>query len=146
MPRIAFATFAVEVPTGWAEMTHIVDAENPPNTLAHRNGLGALQFSTALYKSGPIPNPSLADLQEMIAEFSRKLELGEPRDVVADPGPPAMVSVSFAWGDDFVRVWHVSDGRNFARVTYTCAAEHAGPELAACEEIVRSIAFRVGSS
>lgn len=144
MPRIAFATFSVEVPDGWADITHIVEAENPPYTLAHRSGLGALQFSTALYKSGPIPNPPLADLQEMIAEFSRKLELGEPTDGVADPGPPAMVSASFAWGDDFLRVWQVSDGRNFARVTYTCAAEHAESELAACEEIVRSIAFRAG--
>jgi hypothetical protein len=146
MPRVAFATFAVEVPDGWADITQVVEAKNPPYTLAHRNGLGALQFSTALYKSGPIPNPSLADLQEMIAEFSHTHVLGEPTDVVADPGPPAMVAASFAWGDDFLRVWQVSDGRNFARVTYTCAAEHAGPELAACEEIVRSIAFREGSS
>jgi hypothetical protein len=35
----------------------------------------------------------------------------------------------------------VSDGRNFAFVTYTCAADHAGPELSACERIVRSIVF-----
>ena len=33
------------------------------------------------------------------------------------------------------------DGRNFAFVTYTCAADDFGMELPACEAMVRSIRF-----
>ena len=42
----------------------------------------------------------------------------------------AVVDASFTWGEDFLRVWQVSDDCNFAFITYTCAAEHVGPELA----------------
>ena len=144
MPRVAFDTFAVQVPRGWADITDTVEAVNPPHTVAHRDGVGALQFSVALYDSGPVPDPTPAVLRGMVEEFGRKRGLSEPSAVVAEPGPPVLAAGSFAWGADFLRVWQVSDGRNFAFVTYTCAAERAGPELAACERIVRSIAFRPG--
>jgi hypothetical protein len=141
MPRVAFDTFAVQVPRGWVDVTESVEGDDPPYTVAHRQGVGALQFSVALYESGPIPNPTPAVLLGMVREFGRIRGLGEPSAVVTEPGPPRLAAGSFAWGDDFVRVWQVSDGRNFAFVTYTCAAEDAGPELEACERIVRSIVF-----
>lgn len=144
MPRIAFDTFAVQVPRGWGDITAEVEADDPPYTLAHRDGVGALQFSIALYESGPDPDPSPAVLLDMVREFGRKRRLGRPSAVVAEPGPPVLAAGSFAWSADFLRVWQVSDGRNFAFVTYTCAAEQAGPELAACERIVRSIVFGGG--
>jgi hypothetical protein len=40
-----------------------------PLTLAKPDGVGALQFSCALYKSGPEPNASLEDLKSMVLEF-----------------------------------------------------------------------------
>ena len=144
MPRVGFDTFAVQVPRGWADITDPVEAANPPSTLAHREGVGALQFSVALYKSGPVPDPTPAVLCGMVEEFGRKRGLGEPAATVAEIGPPVLAAGSFAWGEDFLRVWQVSDGRNFAFVTYTCAAGHAGPEVAACERIVRSIEFGAG--
>ena len=98
----------------------------------------------ALYESGPVPDPTPAVLRGMVEEFGRKRGLGEPSRVVAEPGPPRLAAGSFSWGEDFLRVWQVSDGRNFAFVTYTCAADLAGSELAACERIVRSIAFGRG--
>jgi hypothetical protein len=70
--------------------------------------------------------------------------LGVPSGVVAEPGPPRLAAGSFAWGGDFLRVWQVSDGRNFAFVTYACAADLQGSELAACERVVRSIVFGRG--
>jgi hypothetical protein len=141
MPRVAFDTFAVEAPRGWADITDTVEADNPPYTLAHRNGVGALQFSVALYESGPVPDPTPAVLRGMVEEFGHKRGLGEPSAIVAEPGPPRLAAGSFAWGEDFLRVWQVSDGRNFAFVTYTCAAEDMGAELEVCERIVRSIVF-----
>jgi hypothetical protein len=144
MPRVTFGAFAVQVPSGWADITEEVEAEDPPYTLARRDGVGALQFSIALYRSGAIPDPTPADLLGMVEEFGRKSGLGEPSAVLVEPGPPRLSAGSFAWGEDFLRVWQVSDGRNFAFVTYTCAAEDAGPELSACERIVRSIVFTGG--
>ena len=141
MPRLTFDSFEIQVPREWADITNDVEAENPPCTVAHSDGVGALQFSVALYEAGPIPDPTPADLLDMVKEFGRERRLGKPADVVAEPGPPRRAAGSFAWDEDFLRVWQVSDGRNFAFVTYTCAAENAGPELAACERIVRSIVF-----
>jgi hypothetical protein len=142
MPCIAFDTFAVQAPRGWADITADIEADDPPSTIAHQDGVGALQFSIALYKSGPDPDPTPADLLEMVKEFGRGRRLGEPIDVVSEHGPPRLAAGSFAWDDDFLRVWQVSHGGNFAFVTYTCAAENAGPELGTCEQIVRSITFR----
>jgi hypothetical protein len=144
MPQLAFDAFAVEVPRGWADITADVEAEDPPYTLAHRDGVGALQFSVALYKSGLDPDPTLADLLGIIKEFGRKRQLGKPAAVVTESGPPRLAAASFAWGENFLRVWQVADGRNFAFVTYTCAADLAGSELAVCERIVRSIVFGRG--
>jgi len=144
MPRIAFDTFAVQVPRGWADITGEVEAEDPPYSLAHRDGVGALQFSVAVYQSGPAPDPTPADLLGMVKEFGRKRGLGRPAEVVTEPGPPRLAAGSFAWGEDFLRVWQVSDGRSFAFVTYTCTAPVRPTELAACERIVRSIVFGDG--
>jgi hypothetical protein len=132
------------VPNGWGDITHTLESNDSPCTLAHRDGVGALQFSVALYKSGLVPDSTPAALESMLGEFGRARELGEPSALVTESGPPMLAAGSFAWGEDFLRVWQVSDGRNFAVATYTCAAEHAGRELAACERIVRSIIFRGG--
>jgi hypothetical protein len=142
MPRIAFDSFSVQTPVGWEDITDSVEAEAPPSTLAHRDGVGALQFSVALYVSGPVPDPTPAVLREMLEEFGVTHNLGEPTAVVEEIGPPSLAAGSFRDGEDVVRVWQVSHGGNFAFITYTCAADNLGSELAACERIVRSIAFR----
>ena len=142
MPKVAYDSFAVQVPRGWADITDTFEADNAPYTLADADGVGALQFSVALYDTGRIPDPTPDVLLGLVKEFGIKRGLGKPETVTSEPGPPMLAAVSFMWGEDFLRVWQVSDGRNFAFVTYTCAAEDLGPELAACERIVRSIAFR----
>ena len=142
MEQIAFDTFAIEVPHGWADITHAVEAEGTPYTIARADGVGALQFSVAIYKTGSVPNPTPAVLLEMIKDFGRKKGLGSPSTVIAELGSPILAAGSFSWDADFLRVWQLSDGYNFAFVTYTCAAEDVGPELAACEQIVRSLKFR----
>jgi hypothetical protein len=141
MPRIAFNAFAVQAPRGWSDISDQVEVDNPPYSLAHRDGVGALQFSIALYEDGPVPNPSPADLLDMLREFGRDERLGKPTAMVTEKGPPRLAAGSFDLGDDFQRHWYLSDGRNFAFVTYTCTANDVGPELATCEQIVRSIIF-----
>jgi len=72
MPRVVFDNFAVTAPRGWSDITDTIDADSPPRTLAHSDGVGALQFSVALYQSGPIPDPTPGALWEMVEEFGRK--------------------------------------------------------------------------
>lgn len=141
MTRIKFDAFTVRVSPGWADITDSLEIDDPPYTLAHTEGVGALQFSVALYQSGVAPEPTLEALREMVEAFGRKRGLGEPSAVAVEMGPPMLVAGSFAFGEDFLRVWQVSDSRNFAFVTYT-AAEVAGSELDECETIVRSIVFQ----
>src|SRR5262245_50980657 len=112
MARVAFDTFAVEVTCGWRAMPDTEQSGIPPYTLVHRDGVGALQFSVALYRSGRVPDPSPSDLREMVERFGRARGLGEPSAVVTETGPPVLAAGSFAWGGDFLRVWQVSDGRS----------------------------------
>jgi hypothetical protein len=105
MPRVVFDTFAVEVPLGWRDVSDEVEADDPPCTLAHQDGVGALQFSIGLYMSGRIPNPAPLELREMVKDFGRKNSLGMASAVVMESGPPGLAAGSFAWGDDFLRVW-----------------------------------------
>lgn len=142
--RLDFGPFAVQVPPGWEGITDVVQADAPPYTLARCDGVGALQFSIALYKSGRIPNPTAGELQKMVETFGDERGLGEASEFVIETGPPVLAAGTFRWGDDFVRVWQVSDGCSFALVTYTCAARDVGPEVAVCADIVRSIEFRAG--
>jgi hypothetical protein len=144
MLRLDLGPFAVHVPAGWEDITDVVQADAPPYTLARRDGVGALQFSIALYKSGRVPNPTAGELQKMVETFGVERRLGEASEFVTETGPPVLAAGTFKQGGDSVRVWRVSDGRNFALVTYTCAARDVGPELVVCEDIVRSIEFRAG--
>ena len=142
MPRIESLSFAVDVPDGWEDFTDTVNAPEPPFTLAcPETGMGALQFSVALFKGGEIPDPSTLDLMEMVKRFGIERELGEPRDVVAESRDLRLAAGSFFGECLFLRVWQLSHGQNFAFVTYNCEFGQEGKELADCERIVRSMRF-----
>jgi hypothetical protein len=142
MPRIAVDSFSVDAPRGWEDVTASLEADDPPFTLARGDGVGALQFSIALCMKGPVPDPSTDDLLLMVSSFAEARGLGTPREVAVELGPVRLAAGSFTWGDDFLRVWQVSDGRNFAFVTYTCESGQEGRDLGECERIVRSLRFR----
>ena len=141
MPRIPFDTFSVKSPRGWADVTAHVEADDPPFTLERSDGVGALQFSVAIYKRGKKPKPTPRVLLEMVKKFARSRHFSAPSDIVTEAGPPTLAAASFVWGNDFVRVWQVFDGGNFAFVTYLCVAGNEELELPACKRIVRSIRF-----
>jgi hypothetical protein len=144
MPRITFDSFSVVAPRGWEDITDSVEANDPPATLARGDGVGALQFSVALYVSGTIPDPTPEDLSDMVDSFGDARGLTAPRDVVVESSPLRLAAGTFAWDENFLRVWQVSDGRNFAFVTYTCESGREIGELRDCERIVRSLQFRGG--
>lgn len=145
MQRIVSDSFAVQVPNGWGDITDSVESESPPFTLARPDGVGALQFSIATFKSGPTPNPTPTVLLDMLVNFGHSRDLGIPNAVNTEIGPPVLAAGNFVACDDSIRVWYVSDGRNFAFITYTASNTDFGPELPDCETIVRSIDFRVAN-
>ena len=141
MPTIRFWGFHVDTPDGWEDVTDTVGVDGAPATIARPDGVGALQFSVGLYTGGTRPDPSVELLLEMLHEFGEARGLGAPGDVVMQVGRLRLVAGLFLPGNDFLRVWYLSDGLSFALVTYVCEAGREAHELADCERIVRSLTF-----
>src|SRR4051794_21255483 len=120
MPRADFSTFSVDLPPGWGDITADVEAEDPPATVARDDGVGALQFSIGLYESGPRPRGDVEELQGLLDRFAESHGLTSPSDTIRENSPRGLVASSFQPGEDFLRVWYLSEGGNFAYVTYTC--------------------------
>ncbi len=133
--------FTIKCSDGWCDITHEIEAADPPWTLAKPDGVGAFQFSVATYKSGRIPNATPEHLLSLLRDFASSRELGEPADLVTEDGQPRLAAGSFRFGDDFLRVWYASDGQSFAKVTYTCVWGEQQAELPDCEQMIRTLRF-----
>jgi hypothetical protein len=133
--------FTIRCSDGWCDITDEIEAADPPWTLAKPDGVGAFQFSLATYKSGRIPNPSPQVLLSLLRDFASSQELGEPAEVVTEDRDLRIAAGSFRHRDDFVRAWYASDGRSFAKVTYTCVWSAQQAELPDCERMIRSLRF-----
>jgi hypothetical protein len=141
MPSFGFPTFVITARNGWEDVTESLETEGAPVTLARSDGVGALQFSIARYRSGVRPDPMPEQLLKMVREFGKAKGLGTPASVETEAGRLRLAAASFVAEGDFVRVWYASDGWSVALVTYVCEAGSEGEELAECEEIVRSLDF-----
>ena len=132
----------VTLPEGWADMTSELSS-GPEFTLGRPTvGSGALQLSIALFESGVPPMPSSSDLLQMAMDFGTSRKFGPALDEVMVDGSPSLAGVSFHVDADFVRVWYVSDGWNFALVTYICEWNQRHLEEKDAEEIVRTLRFQ----
>ncbi len=128
-------------PGSWEDVTGSIQTENCPITLARHDGVGAFQISSALYKSGRTPNASHDDLVAMLGDFAIARRLGQGTDEERFNGQAFGVAKSYHEGTDLIRVWYVSDSRNFLLITYVCDWSMRDRELSDCEQIVRSIRF-----
>ncbi len=138
MRRFQLDGFTAELPPGWCHITE--DSAAPVLTLARKDGVGALQFSVALYAGGERPAGTVGELQSLLDRFADCRALGPMSNALMDHGPPAVAAGTFEGADDLLRVWYVSTGGDFAFVTYTCTCElFRRAELAEAEAIVRSI-------
>ena len=133
--------FAIRHVDGWFDITDDVEADSPPWTLARPDGGGAFQVSAALYRGGAVPSPSPDDLLTMVQEVLSRPGMSRPTDIVTESGELCLAAASCRWGDDFVRVWYLSDGRSIAKVTYTGAWGSQDVELPDCEQMVRTLSF-----
>ncbi|GEP41313.1 hypothetical protein [Brevifollis gellanilyticus] len=134
-------SFTITFCDGWSDITEEVEAVDPPWTLAKPDGVGALQFSIGIYKGGPVPNPTQRDLLSLLHGFATSQQLGDPVDLVEEDGELRLVAGSFRAGEDFLRVWYVTNGRSIAQVTYLCSWGEQHAELADCEQMVRTLGF-----
>lgn len=128
-------------PVDWLDVTGEIECENPPLTLARINGFGVLQFTIADYKSGNIPNITLGDLSNLMADFVQSRELGQGHDLVSQEKRLIILAESFDLGDRFLRVWYCSSGQNIALVTYNCETGSQQTELSDCESIISHLEF-----
>jgi hypothetical protein len=141
---IDFGSFCILTDDQWEDITASLRERNVPFTLAKaERGVGVLQFSPALHKGGPLPQPSLGDLSAMLAEFGERHGMGVPFEGESFYGEVFGAGASFRYGDDAIRVWYLSDGTNIMLVTYTCSWCNRSDELRESERIVRSVRFKV---
>lgn len=134
--------FTALVPDNWRDVTDSLKGEECPFTLAVPDGgVGALQFSPALYRSGPVPSPTTYDLAAMLMEFAEKQRLGQPFESVTFVDGLIGAMAKFHAGDDFIAIWYVSDGENIMLVTYVCDWTSKDVEIDVCQAIVESIRF-----
>jgi len=140
--QLSIGCLSLTVAEGWEEITATVDSPDSPLTIADPNsGVGALQFSPAIYKAGVLPNVTSQDLFEMLSQFAASRGLESPFDQAAYPGDTFAVGESFRIGTDFVRVWYCSDGKNIVLVTYVCDWSQKDSEAEQREMAIRSIRF-----
>jgi hypothetical protein len=141
---VSFAGVDVMLPGDWVDVTDDL-AEGSPYTLAKsESGIGALQFSVARYQSGPAPLFDLEKLRDLLNDFAKHHALGAPTNVHVEPGEPLVIRSDFRRGNEFIRVWYVTNGNDIALVTYV-AQESQSPslqgELREAGAIVRSIRY-----
>lgn len=137
MKRIEGPGFEVQVPPEWERIAQPGDAF----TLANPSGgVGALQLSIAADATDE--KPTVMDLRDVIQGLAETNQLGAPTDISYFDLKDLRCAVStFRQGDDFIRVWSVSDGKSFALATYVCRQGSEQQEVETADLVVRSIVF-----
>jgi hypothetical protein len=144
LKTLEFGSFRMSAADEWEDITASLDDRDAPFTVARsKRGVGAIQFSPAIYRGGPTPSLSPKELGTMLAEFGNRRHLGEPFDNVPFSGSVFGIGSSFRSGNEFVRVWYLSDGQNVMLATYVCDWSKRFDESEDREEIVRSVRFNV---
>jgi len=141
-----FGEFYLSVAVGWEDITATLDDGDAPLTVADPiSGVGALQFSPAIYKDGRVAHVGPQDLRALLDEFASQQGLGDPFDRSTYSDETAVEGASFRSGEDLIRVWYASDGRSVMLATYVCEWSHRGQETPQAERTVQSIRFTVSS-
>lgn len=120
----------------WRDITSTLPG-GAPFTLALEDGFGALQFSSGLYRSGPLPNATAGDLLRMLSDFFFRRNLGQAVDLYIGEGAISIVAGT-SHKNGLIRVWYISDSRSIVLATYTGDVDHP-EELEECERMIRSI-------
>jgi hypothetical protein len=131
----------VDLPPNWREASAELDAEIPTFIRSNSKDSGALQVSTAWYKSGPPPMPGAKDL----IDFAKHLILRQANVCDIEDGAVGECEVgSFGTviariADSRVQVWCASNGYDFVISTHTSIGESDPLEIEEADAIVRGM-------
>lgn len=140
--RLHFNGFSIQPEPGWDDLTDTDARPADPITIANaQDGIGAFQITIAKYVSGPEPKASIETLTGMLDEFAVAHKLGDGFDVVVVSGIIAVAGKCYRVENEFIRVWYVSNGRNFALMTYVCDWDKRNRERSEVEAMVASCEF-----
>ena len=140
--RVGFAGVAISLPDGWYDITD--SSADGPSTLARSEGVGALQFSVAKYKSGVRPAVDQTALHLLLLNFGESRGLGIPTNISEGVGRSPFVVGDFGSASELVRVWYVSNGLDVALVTYVTEQPFdtkVPEEIRSAQGIVESLEF-----
>jgi len=141
--RVRLAGISVILPDGWFDVTHDLP-EGSPYTLGKADGLGALQFSMAKYRSGTRPRITVQELRGLLYEFGQSHGLVDAVTVREGLGQNIFVVGDFSSENEVIRVWYVSNSDDVALVTYVAQEpinSQVESELQDSEGIVASLDF-----
>ncbi|MCW8130791.1 MAG: hypothetical protein KIS92_10610 [Planctomycetota bacterium] len=137
-----FGGVQIDLPQAWKNTT----PKDGPVSFEKENGVGALQFTTAIYEGGKSPQISLSGLEALLVDFCSKNSMVDTFDRLARRGAVQIVGCSARHKGDLVRIWYLSDGDSVVFATYVCEWEHRGLELEACEKAIASLVFCIPES
>lgn len=139
MNSFKLANLQLDTPSAWLDITEDLEPDSP-FTLAKTDGVGAFQISVATQTGGAPAMIELSSLKKIFMEFVRSQKLIGGFNRLESPNP-LLVAESFQMGDQFVRVWYYSNGRDLALATYVSVQGDEKSEIADCDEIVSSFRF-----
>lgn len=130
---------SVRAPVGWQDITDQLGEDPAPFTLAGPTGVGALQLSVGVQRSGPgTPRPTPQDVQQMVRELAAQRGLRLPLDERVELSPLLLATAAYAEQGAFIRLWMVFDGARFVAASYVCDAAARDLESGQAELVVRS--------
>ncbi|TIQ20079.1 MAG: hypothetical protein E5X51_18240 [Mesorhizobium sp.] len=141
---VQFYGITIDLPVGWEDITDDLPEGWPPTLVKESDAGGALQFSIAKYRSGEKPNADFDVLRTFMIEFCRNNFLDIERIFERKFGDVMCVGVSSRTTDQTLSAWYLSNGNDFAFVTYLAQGEEydlIDEELGETREIISSISF-----
>jgi hypothetical protein len=138
---VTFAGMRFELSEEWCDITGDLDSGAPP-TLAREDGVGAIQFSVAKYKSGVKPSITETALKNMLLDLFKSNQLADVEPAILQGSRCFGVSATSAQTDEVIRAWYLSNGTDIALVTYTGTGDPAcQAELAEAEKLAKTLEF-----
>lgn len=132
----------LSLPAGWGDSSDDTGNADRLLTLTKPDGVGALQLSFGQYGSGKLPHLRLDDLRGLLTEFAATRRLGlEQGPTTGESGGVVWCRADYHRGDDFIRVWYISDSKSVVLATYVCDGQYKDIEVDDCDRIVESMKF-----
>ena len=139
--RRSFAGVRIGLPADWSDISADLPLGASP-TLAKFLGNGALQFR--VWRQLPLLAGVIEkiDARSAIIAFAEEFSLGAPSDIESGSAAHNFAISTYQRGNDIIRVWCFTGGRNLALLTYVgYFPTPASLELGEAHAIAMSLTF-----